>query len=123
MPTPSIAELTGPMLKKQMFVVFARLNAGQSLDALLADHLQYMIALEEAGQLFASGPLLNDDGTLNGEGLTILRAASLEEARHLAAADPFVQAGARSVEVKPWRLMEGRVAISVNLSRGTFSFD
>lgn len=115
--------VTAPMLNKAMFAVFARLMPGRSLAELLLDHLRYMIGLEESGHLFAAGPLVDETGTPTGDGLILLRADTLAEARDLVSRDPFVVAGVRSVEVQPWRIMEGRVSLAVNFARGTFSFD
>jgi uncharacterized protein len=36
--------------------------------------------------------------------LVVLRASSLEEAKELAAQDPFVAEGARKIEVRTWQL-------------------
>ena len=72
-----------------------------------------MIDLEKRGILFASGPL---DGGARGDGLTIVRAASLEAAKQIAAGDPFVVQGLRSFEVREWTVMEGSFGIKVNFS-------
>jgi hypothetical protein len=54
-----------------------------------------------------------------GDGLTILRAASEEEARMIASADPFVVNKLRSFEVREWTVMEGSIGVKVNLSDQT----
>jgi uncharacterized protein len=79
----------------------------------LPAHLEFMIDLEKRGILFASGPL---DGGARGDGLTIVRAAGLEEAKQIAAGDPFVVQGLRSFEVREWTVMEGSFGIKVNFS-------
>jgi uncharacterized protein YciI len=75
--------------------------------------LRYMIALEKDGKLFASGPF--DVGT-GGDGMTILRVDSAEEARTIAERDPFVVNGIRAFDIREWTLMEGSFGISVNYS-------
>jgi uncharacterized protein YciI len=112
-----IRELTQGMLRKKLYVVLSK--AGTAPDALAAhlpQHLEYMIGLEKRGVLFASGPLAEADGKMRGDGLTILRAASAEEARKFASADPFVVAGLRSFELREWTVMEGALGLKVNFS-------
>lgn len=110
-----IAELTKGMLKLKLFVIFSQ-GKGLDLKPYLAEHLQYMIDLERQGKLFASGPL--GSGT-QGDGMTIVRAASLDEARELATRDPFVVNGIRTFTIQPWTVMEGSLSVTVNFSDQT----
>jgi uncharacterized protein YciI len=107
-----IAELTKGMLRLKLFVIFSQ-GKGLDLKPYLAEHLQYMIDLERRGKLFASGPL--GDGS-KGDGMTIVRAASAEEAREIALRDPFVVNGIRTFTVQPWTVMEGALTVTVNFS-------
>jgi uncharacterized protein YciI len=107
-----IAELTKGMLRLKLFVVFSY-GKGLDLKPYLAEHLDYMIGLERAGKLFASGPL--GDGT-KGDGMTILRAADDAEAHELAARDPFVVNGIRTFKIEPWTVMEGSLNVTVHFS-------
>ena len=75
-----------------------------------------MIGLEKTGVLFASGPLGAAPGAPAGDGLTILRAASADEARGIASTDPFVVNKLRTFEVREWTLMEGSFGVKVNFS-------
>jgi uncharacterized protein YciI len=85
-----IAELTKGMLRKRLYAVISKGSGRPELvQSLLPEHLQYMIGLERAGILFASGPLGAGDGAAIGDGLTILNVDSLEHARTLAAIDPL----------------------------------
>jgi uncharacterized protein len=112
-----IADLTKGMLRKQLFVVISKGSGRPELIAsLLREHLQFLIGLEKAGILFASGPLGAGDGAVPGDGLTILNVDSLEQARTLAAVDPFVRAGARTFTVREWTLMEGRMQLTISFS-------
>jgi uncharacterized protein YciI len=112
-----IAALTRKMLRRKFYVVLSKPSpTPEKLKAHLAAHLEYMIGLEKRGVLFASGPLADGEGPPTGAGLTILRAASAEEARALAEADPFVRNGLRSFELKEWTIMEGTLGLRVNLS-------
>lgn len=107
-----IAELTKGMLRLKLFVIFSS-GKGLDLKPYLADHLAYMIALEREGKLFASGPF--GDGT-KGDGMTIVRAASEEEARDIALRDPFVANGIRTFKIQAWTVMEGSLGVTVNFS-------
>ena len=107
-----IAELTKGMLRLKLFVIFSQ-GKGLDLRPYLAEHLAYMIELEQRGKLFASGPF--GDGT-KGDGMTIVRAASEAEARELALADPFVVNGVRTFTIKPWTVMEGSLNVILNFS-------
>jgi uncharacterized protein YciI len=107
-----IRELTAPMWRKKLFAVQWDGNGANLLPHLVA-HLEYMISLEKAGKLFASGPL--DFGACS-DGLTVFNVASKEEARALAMQDPFVINGVRSFQIREWTVMEGSFGIQVNYS-------
>ena len=112
-----IAELTQKMLRRKFYAVLSQPSSSpERLKPLLPAHLEYMIGLEKRGLLFASGPLSDGAGPPSGAGLTILRAASAEEARALAEADPFVTNGVRTFDIKEWTIMEGSLGLKVNLS-------
>jgi len=112
-----IRQLTQRMLRKTLYVVLSKGNAtADQIGALLPQHLEYMIGLEKKGLLFASGPLTADQGKPAGDGLTILRAKSAEEAHNIAAADPFVVNKLRAFEVREWTVMEGSLGLKVNFS-------
>ena len=112
-----IGQLTKGMLRKKLYVILSKGAASaEQLGAVLPDHLEYMIGLEKRGVLFASGPLNTAPGGPVGDGLTILRAASIDEARDLASADPFVRNKIRTFEVREWTVMEGSLGVRVNFS-------
>jgi uncharacterized protein len=107
-----IAELTKGMLRRKLYVI---VSSGKGLDLKphLADHLEYMIALERQGKLFASGPF--GDGT-KGDGMTIVRAADDADALEIATRDPFVVNGIRTFTIRSWTVMEGSLNLTVNFS-------
>jgi uncharacterized protein YciI len=116
-----IRELTKSMLRKKLYVVLSKGGAApEKIAEHLPKHLEYMIGLEKKGVLFASGPLAEAGGKTRGDGLTVLRAASAEDARKIAEADPFVVNGLRSFELREWTVMEGSLGIKVNYSDQTF---
>jgi uncharacterized protein YciI len=110
-----IAEMLKGMLNLKLFVIFSQ-GKGLNLKPYLADHLQYMIELERKGKLFASGPLGDPS---KADGMTIVRAADEEEARHMALKDPFVVHGIRTFRIVPWTVMEGSLSVTVNFSDQT----
>ncbi|MGA3246894.1 MAG: YciI family protein [Paraburkholderia sp.] len=115
-----IGALLAPMLKKVLFVALSKAVA--TSDRMLphvAEHLRYMNDLEERGILFASGPFVQE-GVLVGDGLTILRAESLDHARQLMEEEPLIKLGMRTFELRKWELREGRISISLNASRSSF---
>ncbi len=115
-----VAALTRKMLRKKLYVLLSRpLVAVEQLKPVLAAHLDYMIDLEKRGIIFASGPLADTERPPQGEGLTILRAASAAEARAIAEGDPFFKNGLRTFELKEWTLMEGMLGLRINFSDQT----
>jgi uncharacterized protein YciI len=74
------------------------------------DHLAYLDSLGE--KVRAAGGLLSEDGTEPRGSLIIIEAGSLDEARAIAAADPYAKAGVfADVEVHPWRQAVGAVSL------------
>lgn len=115
-----IRQLTEGMLRKKLYVIFSK--GGTTPDRLgqvLPDHLEYMIGLEKTGVLVASGPLTAEPGKPAGDGLTILRAESAEQARAIASRDPFVVNKLRTFDVREWTVMEGSLTLKVNFSDQT----
>jgi len=112
-----IRQLTQRMLRKKLYVVLSKGTASpEQIAAVLPDHLEYMIRLEKQGTLFASGPLTAAAGQPAGDGLTILRAESVESARKIAERDPFVAKKLRNFEVREWTVMEGSFGLTVKFS-------
>jgi uncharacterized protein len=122
-PQEKIAKLLAPMLKQRLFVALstARASAEQMLPH-VAEHLEYMSSLEEKGVLFASGPFVQP-GVLVGDGLTILRTRTIEEARALMEDEPLIKLGFRAFELHSWELREGQISVTLNLSKSSFSLD
>jgi len=112
-----VAELMRKMLRKKLYVLISKpVVPPEKLQPFLMAHLEYMIALEKRGLVFASGPLADGEGPPSGHGLTVLRAANAKEARALAEGDPFFVNGLRTFELKEWTIMEGTLGLRVNLS-------
>ncbi|MEM8728877.1 MAG: YciI family protein [Pseudomonadota bacterium] len=95
---------------------------GPDLGEVLPDHLAYQRQLESGGHLVLAGPVSNAAGDqIEGAGLIIYRAASMEAARALADADPAHATGARSYTLRKWMVNEGSLNVTVGLSTGAAS--
>jgi uncharacterized protein YciI len=89
----------------------------QDVKAALRDHLAYQAELERAGSLAFAGPMSDESGEhMQGMGLIIYRAKSLEAARALADGDPMHKTGARAYVLRRWMINEGSLTVSVGLS-------
>jgi uncharacterized protein YciI len=118
-----IADLLKPMLKKRLFVALSKAVARpEQMLPFVAEHLEYMNQLENAGKLFASGPFIQE-GVLVGDGLTILQTSTLVEADALMSAEPLIKRGLREFDLRPWELREGRMMITLNSSTSSFRLE
>ncbi|MGR3617114.1 MAG: YciI family protein [Paracoccaceae bacterium] len=91
----------------------------EEVKASLSEHLAYQAELERAGHLAFAGPMSDETGEhMQGIGLIVYRADSLEMARKLANADPMHKSGARKFTLRRWLINEGSVNLSVGLSTG-----
>lgn len=117
------AEMMATMLGLDLYVVSTRPARGPGLAEVLAEHLEYQIALERAGKLFGAGPLTDIGADAPESGLIILKAKDEAEARALADADPFHKAGLRSYTLKKWRLNEGSMTVTFRYSDQTMKLD
>lgn len=111
-------------LALELFVVNSK-PAGPDADlpGTLPDHLAYQAELERDGKLVFAGPVSDATGEdMNGEGMIIYRAASLEEARALAENDPMHKRGVRTFTIRRWLVNEGSFTVSVGLSGKKVSF-
>ncbi|MEO0692265.1 MAG: YciI family protein [Pseudomonadota bacterium] len=91
----------------------------EDVKAALPDHLAYQAELERAGSLAFAGPMSDETGQeMQGMGLIIYRADSLEAARALAEGDPMHKTGARSYVLRRWMINEGSLTVQVGLSTG-----
>lgn len=113
----NVARATSGMLNRTLFVALSTLVGSKAeLGALLKDHLAFMVGLEESGVLFASGPFIAN-GESDGDGMTIVRATSADEAREILNRDPLVIAKVRKFDLREWHLMEGNIQVTVLASR------
>ncbi|MGH6727971.1 MAG: YciI family protein [Pseudolabrys sp.] len=119
-PAADILKACEGMLRKQLYAVFTKPTRGmEPVMAAIEEHLKFQIELERRGIMFGAGPFWNDaEDAWEGEGMVIIRAASLAEAKAIAASDPMHKCGARSFTVRPWLLNEGTLTVKLTYSDG-----
>jgi hypothetical protein len=107
-------------LGMQLYVVLTSpVDGMEPVMANIQEHLAYQKKLEADGIMFGAGPFADDaEEFWQGEGMVIIRAASLKEAHAIAAADPMHQSGARNFRVRPWLLNEGSLQVRLTYSDG-----
>ena len=107
-------------LQKQMYVYFTKpANGLGPVMENLEDHLKFQVELEQKGIMFGAGPFWTDDEQRwEGEGMIIIRADSIAEARKIAESDPMHASGARTFTIRPWLLNVGMVTMRVTYSDG-----
>jgi uncharacterized protein YciI len=77
-----------------VFVYFLD-NVARPTPEAIARHVDHLRALDDAGRLIVCGPFADGDG-----GLVCVRAASEDDARVIAEADPFVALGFKRCRVR-----------------------
>lgn len=107
-------------LQKQMYVYFTKpANGLGPVMENLEEHLKFQVEIEQKGIMFGAGPFWTDDEQRwEGEGMIIIRAESLAEARKIAESDPMHASGARTFTIRPWLMNEGMVTMKVTYSDG-----
>ena len=113
---------TKDMLQKELYVISTKPAPGVSLEKMremVPPHLAFQVDLENRGIMFGAGPLFPPDSDLwQGEGLVIIRAQSLAEAKQIAASDPMHSSGMREFTVREWMMNEGTITLKVSYSSG-----
>ena len=109
-------------LAKQLYAIFTTPTKGLGpVMENLPAHLDYQEMLEKTGVMFAAGPNWTDDEQRwEGDGLVVVRAASLADAKAIAAKDPMHSSGARSYLVRPWLVNEGTMTLKLGFATGHF---
>ena len=117
--TESLAQ---KMLKKPLYVVQRIPNDLTRFEAFLEAHLQWAVEAEGRGELFASGPFVEEDGvpgTLGG--MSVLRAETREDAEKILSGDPFIREKIYTPIIRKWLLMEGELTVTVRFSNRSYS--
>lgn len=120
-----VLDASKDMLKKQFYVIFSKPTNG--IGPVMENvpiHLEHQCKIEREGILVAAGPHWTDDEKFwDGDGMFVIRAASIDHARELAASDPMHQSGARAFTVRPWLVNEGRLNLRIDFSTGKAVLD
>jgi len=120
---PAVAEPR--LLGRDYWLVLSSPNPATTaagIQALVEEHVAWLLKLEAEGTVFLSGPLVSGPGTGPGSGVTVLRAASADHAAATAATDPFVVHGLRTFQVFAWRVNEGAISIQLSLGTGGYTW-
>lgn len=115
-----VDRLKSRMIKKILYVMNREIIDPSKLQPAMLDHYRWIIDLEKADKVFASGPLFDEDG-VQGVGMTIFRADGFDEAVSLAASDPFCIAGAAIFTLHRWQINEGRIRATFDMSDQTYT--
>ena len=111
-------------LALELFVVESTpAKAPEDVQANLPAHLEYQRSQEVAGTLTFAGPLSDLTGELmQGTGMIVYRAESMEAAKAIADGDPMHASGARTYVLRKWLINEGSFSLNVGLSTGNVGF-
>jgi uncharacterized protein YciI len=109
-------------LAKQLYVVFTTpANGIGPVMANIKEHLAFQVSLEKEGIMFAAGPnWADDEKSWEGDGMVVIRANSLADAKQIMERDPMHKSGARKFKIRPWFVNEGTISVRLNYSQGTF---
>lgn len=114
----SIAKERGA-LALELYVVESTPKSPDAVKETLAAHLDYQAKLEAQGALVLAGPLSDASGDqMQGTGMIVYRAATIDDAKSLADNDPMHKSGARDYTIRKWLVNEGGLTLSVGLSTG-----
>lgn len=118
----SIAQERGS-LAHELYVVFSEPAAPpEQMKQQLPGHLAYQAEQEREGSLVMAGPMSDPSGELmEGVGMIIYRAETLEAARKLAENDPMHSSGTRTFSIRRWLVNEGSITLNVKLSAQTIT--
>ncbi|NQZ30908.1 MAG: hypothetical protein HRU06_06515 [Oceanospirillaceae bacterium] len=113
----SLAKQRGALALELYIVESTGSGDGEAIRDTLPAHLEYQRQLERLGQLALAGPVSDLSGEeMQGNGMIIYRAQSLEQARALADGDPMHSTGARNYTLRRWLINEGSLSLNVTLS-------
>ena len=112
-----IAEERGALAWELYVVTSTPSGAPEEVKSNLPAHLDYQAQQESQGNLVFAGPLSDETGEhMQGVGLIIYRAGSLEQARRIAENDPMHSSGARTFVIRRWLVNEGSLQLELKLS-------
>ncbi len=118
------AQERGSLALELYVVISSAAGSGEDVKVNLPAHLAYQAEKERERVLAFAGPLSDLTGeSMEGTGLIVYRAASLDEARSIAEQDPMHKNGARDFTIRRWLINEGSFSITVGLSTGAVKLE
>jgi len=113
------------LLAKKLYVVFTSpVNGMRPVMEVLDEHLAYQNKIQNEGIMFGAGPFSDaTEQNWDGDGMIIIRADTMAAAKIIADNDPMHKAGARSYEIRPWLLNEGKVTIDLTFSNKSMEIE
>ena len=113
------------LLAKRLYVVFTSpVNGMRPVMEVLDEHLAYQNKIQNEGIMFGAGPFSDAaEQNWDGDGMIIIRADTMAAAKIIADNDPMHKAGARSYEIRPWLLNEGKVTIDLTFSNKSMEIE
>jgi len=101
----------------EMYAIISTPVAPEKLQENLPAHLAYQAEQEQKGVLVMAGPLSDLTGEqMEGIGMIIYRAESLEAATAIADGDPMHLSGTREYTIRRWLANEGSFQLDIKLS-------
>lgn len=98
-------------------VISTPAKSPEDLRAQLPAHLAYQSEQEQLGRLVMAGPLSDLTGELmEGVGMIVYRAETLQAATTLAEQDPMHKTGTREFTIRRWLVNEGSFQLDIKLS-------
>jgi uncharacterized protein YciI len=112
-----IAQERGSLAHELYVVISEPAAPPEQMKQHLPEHLAYQAEQEKIGSLVMAGPMSDPSGELmEGVGMIIYRADSLDTARKLAQNDPMHSSGTRTFSIRRWLVNEGSITLNVKLS-------
>lgn len=117
------AEDRGSLACELFAVISTPVKSADALRENLPAHLAYQSELEQQGKLVMAGPLSDLTGEMmEGVGMIIYRAESLDAASAMADADPMHKLGVREYTIRRWLVNEGSFQLDIKLSAQSIRF-
>jgi uncharacterized protein YciI len=114
-PHPSVDE---NLLGLRLWVIETIPKDREVIQATMEAHIRYQLMLEREGIMFAAGPIYEAEAIKpDGNGLIVIRAETLSDARRIADNDPMHKSGGRTYRLRQWRVNEGSFTVTVPFSR------
>jgi catechol 2,3-dioxygenase len=104
----ALAKMARPTLYACVSQVGPVPRPSPQIDVIL-EHLEWITELDRQGLIYAAGPFVTPEQSMQGDGLLVIRASSEKEAREIFAQDPIHLGGYREAHVFGWQLHQGRL--------------